>query len=75
LTVENEQYKRRLQDSGELGRRVADYEHKIGVLSQEIERLNVTLEGRTKENMTLSQEREKLAGILETKTREVRTYQ
>ena len=75
ITIENEQYKRRLQDAGELSRRVADYEHKISALSQEIERLNVTLEGRTQENMVLSQEREKLAVVIETRTREIRTYQ
>jgi len=37
---ENEDLRRRLVDSGDSNRRIAEYENKIALLSQEIERLN-----------------------------------
>ena len=37
---ENEELKRRLEGMGEMGRKITEYENRIAMLSQEIERLN-----------------------------------
>jgi uncharacterized small protein (DUF1192 family) len=36
---ENEELKRHLSNMGEMGRKIAEYENRIALLSQEIERL------------------------------------
>jgi uncharacterized small protein (DUF1192 family) len=42
---ENEDLRRRLQDSAELNRRLTEYENRIAMMSHEIERLNEVLKG------------------------------
>ena len=46
LTQDNEELRRRLNDLGEANRKIAEYENRIALLTQEIERLNGNL--RTK---------------------------
>lgn len=46
---ENEELKQRLTEAGDLGRRLAEYENTIAILSQEIERLNSVLENKNNE--------------------------
>ena len=43
------------QKTMELNRRIAEYENKMALLSQEIERLNVTLRGKVEEISGLEQ--------------------
>lgn len=50
---ENEELKRRLQDAGAAGKRIPEYESKIAVLSQEIERLNGVIDKKNGEIKTL----------------------
>ncbi len=49
---ENEELKRRVNDTG---RKMAEYENRIAVLNQEIERLNVIIESKNKEIRSLSE--------------------
>jgi len=46
---ENEELKRRLQEMGDMGRKVSEYENRIAMLSQEIERLNAVIEGKNRD--------------------------
>ena len=64
---ENEELRRRLQELGDVNRKVAEYENRIALMSQEIERLNVALRGKMEElsgwenkYITLQQENENL---------------
>ena len=54
ITQDNEELRRRLNDLGELNRKIAEYENKIALLTQEIERLNGNLRMKVKENNQLS---------------------
>ena len=54
LCAENEDLKRRTNDMGEMGRKIAEYENRIALLSQEIERLNSIIEAKSKENHNLA---------------------
>lgn len=45
---ENEQLKRQISQMGEMGKKIAEYENRIALLSQEIERLNSVIEGKNK---------------------------
>lgn len=47
---ESEDLKRKLQDLVELNRRLTEYENRIALMSQEIERLNEVLKGVRGEN-------------------------
>lgn len=44
---ENEELKRRNMDSGELAKKLNEYENKIALLSQEVERLTIQLDKKT----------------------------
>ena len=46
LTQDNEELRRRLNDLGEANRKIAEYENRIALLTQELERVNGNL--RTK---------------------------
>ena len=48
--------RRRLNDLSEANRKISEYENRIALLSQEIERLNMNLRNKVDENKTLSQE-------------------
>lgn len=69
---ENDNFKRQLQDSGSKVSKLSEVEYKVGVLSSEIERLNTTLESRTRENMDISQDRDRIAAALDAKIKEIR---
>ena len=49
ITQDNEELRRRLNDLGELNRKIAEYENKIALLTQEIERLNGNLRIKVEE--------------------------
>ena len=49
VTQENEELRRRLNELAEVNRKVAEYENKIALLSQEIERLNGNLRNKVEE--------------------------
>ena len=54
---ENEELKRQLQQmGGDANRRIAEYENKIGLLSQELERLNGVIERKNNEIRALGGE-------------------
>ena len=55
VTQENEELRRRLSELAEVNRKVAEYENKIALLSQEIERLNGNLRHKVEENNNLKQ--------------------
>ena len=46
---ENEELQRRLQQLGEVNKKVAEYENRIALLSQEIERLNNVIDQKNNE--------------------------
>jgi regulator of replication initiation timing len=52
--------KRRLQEAGDLNRKLVEYENKIVLLSQEMERLNVIISNKIEENQKLSAQNEEL---------------
>jgi chromosome segregation ATPase len=54
---ENEELKRRLQEIGtDVSKRISDYENKIALLSQELERLNGVIERKNNEIRALGGE-------------------
>ena len=55
VTQENEELRRRLSELAEVNRKVAEYENKIALLSQEIERLNGNLRNKVEDNNNLKQ--------------------
>ena len=60
LKKENEDLRRRLQDAGDLGRRISEYENKLAVTSQEMDRLNQIIRTKTEENQKLTSESDEL---------------
>ena len=60
ITQENEELRRRLNELGEVNRKVAEYENRIALLSQELERLNGNLRSKMNENDELSNSNYKL---------------
>lgn len=57
---ENEEYQRRLKDAGDVQMKVNEYENKLGILSQEIERLNMVLQKKNQEIGNLMNELQEL---------------
>lgn len=55
LTTENEQLRRKVQEAGDLGRKIAEYERRIDQLGGEIRNESSKREQMTRENSTLSQ--------------------
>lgn len=53
LVQENDDMRRNLQDAGNITRKISEYENKIVVLSQELERLNGNLRNKVDENNNL----------------------
>ena len=60
LTQDNEELRRRLNDLGEANRKIAEYENRIALLTQEIERLNGNIRQLENNNRNLVQEVESL---------------
>ena len=50
VTNENEDPRRRLQELNDVNRKLAEYENRIALMSQEIERLNNTLRLKVEES-------------------------
>lgn len=50
---ENDELRRRLQELGDVNRKLSDYETKIAMLSQELERVNGLLRTKTEEGFGL----------------------
>ena len=50
VTNENEDLRRRLQELNDVNRKLAEYENRIALMSQEIERLNNTLRLKVEES-------------------------
>lgn len=54
LSRENEELKKRLNDAGDLGKRITEYENKLVLAAQEMERLNLILKNKNDEIVRLT---------------------
>lgn len=54
FSEESNELKRRLQEAGEVNRRLQEADNTITTLSKEIERLNIVIESRNKENLVIT---------------------
>ena len=75
LTQDNEELRRRLNDLGEANRKIAEYENRIALLSQEIERLNGNLRSKVEENNQLENNNRFLLQDVETQKRRLSEYE
>lgn len=47
--------KRQLSNVGDMGRKIAEYENRIAILSQELERQNILIDSKNKEIKSLNE--------------------
>lgn len=63
---ENEELKTQLKVFGEAQRKIVEYENKIALLSQEIERLNTVVENKNREIGELRNQIQEMSGMTQT---------
>lgn len=63
---ENEELKTQLKIFGEAQRKIVEYENKIALLSQEIERLNTVVENKNREIGELRNQIQEMSGMAQT---------
>ena len=67
---DNDELRRRLQELSDVNRKVAEYENKLVIMQQEIERLNGLLRQNEADREKYAREIERLNGVLKSKTDE-----